>query len=65
MKATTLSASLYCTVHLRALTVFRDRGTTLEVGGEVKDGDRVIFNPPSDINEGRMVRPQPVEMPNS
>jgi RND family efflux transporter MFP subunit len=53
------------TAHLRALTVVRDRGTTLEVGGEVKDGDQVILNPPSDIGEGRIVRPQPVEMPNS
>jgi RND family efflux transporter MFP subunit len=53
------------TVHLRALTVVRDRGTTIEVSAGVKEGDQVILNPPSDIVEGRMVSPQPVETPNA
>ena len=52
------------TVHLRELTVARDRGTTLEVTAGVKDGDQVIINPPGDISEGRVVRPQLVEAPN-
>jgi RND family efflux transporter MFP subunit len=52
-------------VHLRALTVVRDHGTTLEVSAGVKEGDQVILNPPGGIGEGRTVRPQPVEMPDS
>jgi RND family efflux transporter MFP subunit len=51
------------TVHLRKLTVVRDRGTTLEVSAGVADGDQVILNPPVDISEGRTVSPQPVEAP--
>ncbi len=50
-------------VHLRKLTVVRDRGTTLEVSAGVADGDQVILNPPVDISEGRTVNPQPVEPP--
>jgi RND family efflux transporter MFP subunit len=50
-------------VHLRKLTVVRDRGTTLEVSAGVADGDQVILNPPVDISEGRTVNPQPVEAP--
>jgi RND family efflux transporter MFP subunit len=50
-------------VHLRKLTVVRDRGTTLEVSAGVADGDQVILNPPVDISEGRTVQPQPVEAP--
>jgi RND family efflux transporter MFP subunit len=52
------------TVHLRALTVVRDHGTSLEVSGEVKDGDQVILNPPDGISEGRVVNAQSVEAPN-
>jgi hypothetical protein len=51
-------------VYLHALTVVRDRGTTLEVSAGVKDGDQMILNPPSDIGDGRMVNAQPVEAPN-
>jgi RND family efflux transporter MFP subunit len=50
-------------VHLRKLTVVRDRGTTIEVSAGVADGDQVILNPPVDISEGRTVTPQPVEPP--
>jgi RND family efflux transporter MFP subunit len=50
-------------VHLRKLTVVRDRGTTLEVSAGVADGDQVILNPPVDISEGRTVQPQKVEAP--
>jgi hypothetical protein len=51
-------------VYLGELTVARDRGTTLEVSAGVKDDDQVIINPPGDISEGRIVRPQLVEAPN-
>jgi RND family efflux transporter MFP subunit len=50
-------------VHLRKLTVVRDRGTSLEVSAGVADGDQVILNPPVDISEGRTVNPQQVEAP--
>ena len=50
-------------VHLRKLTLVRDRGTTLEVSAGVADGDQVILNPPVDISEGRAVNPQQVEAP--
>jgi RND family efflux transporter MFP subunit len=52
------------TVHVRALTVVRDNGTTLEVSAGVKGGEQVILNPPSDIGDGRMVNTQPVAAPN-
>jgi RND family efflux transporter MFP subunit len=50
-------------VHLRKLTVVRDRGTTVEVSAGLADGDQVILNPPVDISEGRTVNPQPVAAP--
>ena len=50
-------------VHIRKLTVVRDRGTSLEVSDGVKDGDQVILNPPVDIVEGRTVTAQPIEPP--
>jgi RND family efflux transporter MFP subunit len=50
-------------VHIRKLTVVRDRGTTLDVSDGVKAGDQVILNPPVDISEGRTVNPQPVTEP--
>jgi RND family efflux transporter MFP subunit len=50
-------------VHLRKLTVVRDRGTTIEVSAGLADGDQVILNPPVDISEGRSVSPQPVAAP--
>ena len=37
------------------VTVVRDFGTTVEVSDGVKDGDRVILNPPVDLTEGRKV----------
>jgi RND family efflux transporter MFP subunit len=51
------------TVHIRKLTVVRDRGTTLEVSDGVKAGDQVIINPPVDISEGRTVNVQPTAAP--
>src|ERR1700722_11060196 len=50
-------------VHLRKLTVVRDRGTTLEVSAGVAAGDQGILTPPVDISEGRTVNPQPVAAP--
>jgi RND family efflux transporter MFP subunit len=52
-------------VHIRKLTVVRDRGTTLEASDGVKDGDQVILNPPVDIVEGQTVSPHAVAAPNA
>ncbi len=52
-------------VHIRRLTVVRDRGTTLDVSDGVKDGDQVILNPPVDIVEGQTVSPHAVAAPNA
>jgi hypothetical protein len=40
---------------IRALTVVRDLGTTVEVSAGVKDADQVILNPPIDLIEGQKV----------
>jgi RND family efflux transporter MFP subunit len=46
-------------VRIRAITVVRDFGTTVEVSAGVKDGDQVILNPPVDITDGRKVKIRP------
>jgi RND family efflux transporter MFP subunit len=50
-------------VHIRKLTVVRDRGTSIEVSDGVKSGDRIILNPPADISEGQTVNSREVEWP--
>jgi RND family efflux transporter MFP subunit len=52
-------------VHIRKLTVVRDRGTTIEVSDGVKDGDQVILNPPVDLIEGQTVSSHVVASPNA
>jgi RND family efflux transporter MFP subunit len=52
-------------VHIRKLTVVRDRGTTIEVSDGVKDGDQVILNPPVDLIEGQTVNSHVVASPNA
>jgi acetyltransferase-like isoleucine patch superfamily enzyme len=44
------------TAHIRKLSVTRDLGTQVEVGDGVKQGDRVIVNPPVTLMEGSKVR---------
>jgi RND family efflux transporter MFP subunit len=44
---------------IRAVTVVRDFGTTVEVNAGVKDGDQVILNPPVDLADGRKVKVRP------
>jgi RND family efflux transporter MFP subunit len=41
------------------VTVARDFGTTVEVSAGVKDGDRVILNPPVDLTDGHKVTVRP------
>jgi RND family efflux transporter MFP subunit len=52
-------------VHIRKLTVVRDRGTSVDVSDGVKDGDQVILNPPVDIAEGQTVTSHAVAAPNA
>jgi RND family efflux transporter MFP subunit len=52
-------------VHIRKLTVVRDRGTSIEVSDGVKNGDQVILNPPVDIVEGQTVTSHVVAAPNA
>ena len=42
-------------VHIRTITVARDFGTTVEVRDGVRDGDRVVSNPPVDLVDGGKV----------
>jgi RND family efflux transporter MFP subunit len=42
-------------VHLRKIREVRDFGTSIEVNEGVKDGDRVILNPPVDLVENQRV----------
>ena len=43
-------------VHIRKVSVARDLGTTIEVKDGLKQGDKVIRNPPVQLVEGSKVR---------
>jgi RND family efflux transporter MFP subunit len=45
-------------VHIRPITIARDFGTTVEVRSGVRDGDRVVNNPPVDLVDGSKVNVQ-------
>jgi RND family efflux transporter MFP subunit len=47
-------------VHLRALTIGRDFGTSLEVLQGLSPGDWIVINPPDSLDENQEVRVQPV-----
>ena len=42
--------------HIRKITEVRDFGTSVEASSGVKDGDRVILNPPVDLADGAKVQ---------
>ena len=46
-------------VHIRTITVARDFGTTVEAHDGVRDGDRVVSNPPVDLVDGGKVEVRP------
>jgi len=46
--------------HVRKVTLVRDMGTTVEVSEGVKDGDRVIMNPPVNLSDGQEVKTRAV-----
>jgi RND family efflux transporter MFP subunit len=53
-------------VKLRKVTIVRDMGTRIELGGGLTAADRVIANPPDGIAEGDVVRvAQPAAAPGS
>jgi RND family efflux transporter MFP subunit len=52
-------------VHIRKLTVVRDRGTSIEVSDGVKNSDQVILNPPPDLVEGQTVNSHAVAAPDA
>jgi hypothetical protein len=49
----------------RQVNVVRDFGTTAEVSAGIKEGDRVILNPPVNLTDGRkiQVRSAPLAKP--
>jgi len=42
-------------IHLRAITIGKDYGTTLEILAGVTVGDQVVINPPDSLEEGQAV----------
>ena len=44
---------------VRHVSVVRDFGTAVEVSAGVKEGDRVILNPPVDLIDGRKIKVRP------
>ena len=47
---------------IRPVTVARDFDKTVKVSAGVKDGDRVILNPPVDLIDGRKVQVRPAPL---
>jgi RND family efflux transporter MFP subunit len=45
---------------MHKITVARDLGTEVEVHGDIKNGDRVILNPPVDLVQGSKVEARPI-----
>ena len=50
-------------VRLRALTVGRDYGVSLEVLDGLKPEEWIVLNPADSLDEGQLVRPTPVKAP--
>jgi RND family efflux transporter MFP subunit len=47
-------------VHMHMITITRDFGTEVEVRDGVENGDKVILNPPVDLQEGSKVQTRAV-----
>ena len=47
-------------IHLLPVKVGRDFGTEVEILQDVKDNDRLVTNPPADLNEGAVVTAKPL-----
>jgi RND family efflux transporter MFP subunit len=50
-------------VHFLPVKVGRDFGTEVEILQDVKEGDRLVTNPPADLSEGAVVVAKPVPKP--
>jgi len=50
-------------IHFFPVKVGRDFGTDVEILQDVKDGDRLVTNPPADMNEGAVVTAKPLPKP--
>lgn len=50
-------------IHLKAVTIGRDNGATVEIGSGLKAGDRVVDTPPDAISEGDTVRVEAAAAP--
>ena len=50
-------------VHYTPVRVGRDFGTEVEVLENVKEGDRLVTNPPADLNDGAGITARPMEKP--
>jgi RND family efflux transporter MFP subunit len=48
-------------VHYTSVRVGRDFGTEVEILENVRQGDRLVTNPPSDLNDGAAVTARPME----
>jgi len=50
-------------VHLLPVKIGRDFGTEVEILNNIKEGDRLITNPPADLNDGAIVSGKPLPPP--
>ena len=50
-------------IHFLPVKVGRDFGTEVEILQDVKEGDRLVTNPPADLNEGAVVTANPLPQP--
>jgi RND family efflux transporter MFP subunit len=50
-------------IHFLPVKVGRDFGTEVEILQDVKDGDRLVTNPPADLSEGAVVTAKPLPKP--
>jgi RND family efflux transporter MFP subunit len=50
-------------IHFLPVKVGRDFGTEVEILQDVQDGDRLVTNPPADLNEGAVVTARPLPKP--
>lgn len=48
-------------IHYLPVKVGRDFGTDVEILQDVKEGDRLVTNPPADLNEGTEVNAKPMQ----
>ncbi len=50
-------------IHFMPVKVGRDFGTEVEILQDIKEGDRLVTNPPADLTEGAVVNAKPIDAP--